>query len=293
MYSQISSNIWKSYALVLFFVAFIIGLGYVFARVTPFPWILPLAAVIAIAGSIGSYYYSDQIVLSMSNAHPATTEENAHLVNSVEGIAIAAGLPAPRIFVVDDPSPNAFATGRDPKHAVICVTTGLMEKLNRVELEGVIGHEMSHIKDYDIRLMTMVVVLAGTVVLMSDWMLRSMWFGGRRSDSDEEGGMGGILAILAIVLAILAPIAATLIQLSISRKREFLADSEGALLTRYPAGLADALEKISSDDEPLAAANKATAHLYIVSPLKEDGLINSLFSTHPPIEERIRRLRSM
>jgi heat shock protein HtpX len=208
----------------------------------------------------------------------------------VEGLALAAGLPAPSIYVIDDPSPNAFATGRDPKHAVICVTTGLMEKLNRIELEGVIGHEMSHIKDYDIRLMALVAVLAGTVVLMSDWMLRSFWFRGRR---DNRNG-NAIFVLLALVLALLSPLAATVIQLAVSRNREYLADAEGAMLTRYPEGLASALEKIDQAPEPLKEASKATAHLFIANPLKKaDGFLSSLFSTHPPVEERIRRLRTM
>jgi heat shock protein HtpX len=230
------------------------------------------------------------MVLSISHARPATREEHAHLVNSVEGLALAGGLPTPSIYVIDDPSPNAFATGRDPKHAVICVTTGLMEKLNRVELEGVIGHEMSHIKDYDIRLMALVAVLAGTVVLLSDWMLRSFWFRGRRNDRNGNA----IFLLIALVLALLSPIAATIIQLAVSRRREYLADAEGAMLTRYPEGLASALEKIDQAQEPLQEATKATAHLYIANPLKKtNGFMSSLFSTHPPIEERVRRLRAM
>ena len=292
MYEQISSNIWKSYGLIVFFVALIIGLGYLFAETTGYPEILPLAAVFAIFSSIGSYYYSDKIVLAMSRARPATKEEYPHLVNSVEGLAIAAGLPMPRVYVIDDSAPNAFATGRNPQNAAIAVTTGLMDKMNRVELEGVIGHEMSHIKDYDIRLMTLVAILAGTVVLISDWLLRSMWYGGRRRD--REGGGNPIVLIVALVAAIIAPLAATLIQLAVSRRREYLADAEGALLTRFPDGLASALEKISADTEPLEVANKATAHMYIVNPLKNvGGTLNVLFSTHPPIEDRIRRLKEM
>ena len=290
MYNAISSNIWKSFALVAFFVALITGIGYVFAHALESPTILPIAVVVAVISSVGSYYYSDRMVLAVSHAHPATREEHAHLINSVEGLALAAGLPAPSIYVIDDPSPNAFATGRDPKHAVICVTTGLMEKLNRIELEGVIGHEMSHIKDYDIRLMALVAVLAGTVVLMSDWMLRSFWFRGRR---DNRNG-NAIFVLLALVLALLSPLAATVIQLAVSRNREYLADAEGAMLTRYPEGLASALEKIDQAPEPLKEASKATAHLFIANPLKKtDGFLSSLFSTHPPIEERIRRLRTM
>jgi len=293
MYEQISSNVWKSYGLIVFFILLIGGLGYVFAETTGYPEILPIAVVFAIVSSIGSYYYSDRIVLGISHARPATKEEHAHLVNSVEGLAIAAGLPAPRIYVIDDSAPNAFATGRDPTRAVICVTTGLMEKLNRVELEGVIGHEMAHIKGYDIRLMTLVAVLAGTVVLLSDWLLRSMWYGrGVRSRRRAEGGP--IILVVALLAAVLAPLVATLIQLAISRSREFLADAQGALLTRFPDGLADALAKISADTEPLEAANKATAHMYIVNPLKDiRGGLNALFSTHPPADERVRRLRAM
>jgi len=293
MYEQISSNVWKSYGLIVFFILLIGGLGYVFAETTGYPEILPIAVVFAIVSSIGSYYYSDRIVLGISHARPATKEEHAHLVNSVEGLAIAAGLPAPRIYVIDDSAPNAFATGRDPTRAVICVTTGLMEKLNRVELEGVIGHEMAHIKGYDIRLMTLVAVLAGTVVLLSDWLLRSMWYGrGVRSRRRAEGGP--IILVVALLAAVLAPLVATLIQLAISRSREFLADAQGALLTRFPDGLADALAKISADTEPLEAANKATAHMYIVNPLKDiRGGLNALFSTHPPVAERVTRLRAM
>lgn len=292
MYKQISSNVWKSYFLIIIFIAVIGLLGYVFAQETRFPYILPLAVIFAVVSSIGSYYYSDRIVLAMSGARPASREENAHLVNSVEGLAIAAGIPVPKIYVIDDTAPNAFATGRNPQHAVICVTTGLMQKLNRVELEGVIGHEMSHIKDYDILFMALVAVLAGTVVLISDWLLRSLWWGGRRRDRD--GGGNPAVLVIALVAAILAPIIATLIQLAVSRKREYLADAEGALLTRYPDGLASALEKIAADTEPLEAANKATAHLYIYNPLREHGgFMNSLFSTHPPIEERVRLLREM
>lgn len=292
MYEHISSNLWRSRVLVVLFVAILAGMGYLFAEVTGYPEILPLAVVFAVLSAIGSYYYSDKIVIAMSRARPATREEYAHLVNSVEGLALAAGIPVPKIYVIDDTAPNAFATGRDPEHGVIAVTTGLLQKLNRVELEGVIAHEMSHIKDYDIRLMTLVAVLAGTVVLLSDWMMRTFWWGGGRRRRQSGGGL--IVLLIALVAAILAPIVATLIQLAISRKREFLADAQGAMLTRYPEGLASALEKIAADTEPLEVANKATAHMYIVNPLKDiGGTLSSLFSTHPPIEERVRRLREM
>lgn len=294
MFDQINANKWKSVLLILVFMIMITALGYLFSYETRFPYVLPLAVIIAIVTSVGSYYYSDTIVLQMSQARAVTKDEYPHLVNSVEGLAIAAGLPLPRVYVIDDSAPNAFATGRDPEHAAIAVTMGLLEKLNRAELEGVIAHEMSHIKDYDIRLMALVAVLAGTVVLISDWLLRSFWFGGRRDDDDREGGNSGLLMILALVAAILAPIAATLIQLAVSRNREFLADAQGAALSRYPEGLANALRKISADPEPLEAANKATAHMYICNPLRDQGSwLSSLFSTHPPVEERIRRLEAM
>ena len=293
MYNQISSNIWKSYGLILFFIVIIVGLGYLFTQVTGYPEILPLAVIFAILSSIGSYYYSDKIVLTMSHARLASKEEYPHLVNSVEGLAIAAGLPMPKVYVIDDSAPNAFATGRNPQHAALAVTTGLLDKMDRVELEGVIGHEMSHIKDYDIRLMTLVAILVGIVVLISDWLMRSMWFGSRRNNN-REGGGNPIVLVVAIAAAIIAPLAATLIQLAVSRKREYLADAEGALLTRYPDGLASALEKIASDNEPLEVANKATAHMYICNPLHDHGgWLNSLFSTHPPLEERVARLRAM
>ncbi len=267
--------------------------GWAFGEYTGYHYILPIAVVVAVFTSIGSYYYSDKIVLAMSSARPATREENAFLVNSVEGLAMAAGIPVPRIYVIDDTAPNAFATGRDPAHAVICVTSGIMQKLNRVELEGVIAHEMSHIKGYDIRLSAIVAILAGTIVLVSDWLLRSMWWGGGRRRSRDDNG-NPIMLVVALVAAILAPIIATMMKLAISRQREFLADAQGAMLTRYPDGLASALEKIALDPEPLEAANKATAHLYISNPLKQHGgMLNALFSTHPPTEERIKRLRAM
>jgi heat shock protein HtpX len=258
---------------------------------------LVAAVIIAIAMTIGSYYASDKIVLAMSKARPVTKEEFPYLYNVVEGLTIAAGLPPPRCYVIDDTAPNAFATGRNPRNSVIVVTTGLLEKLNRVELEGVVAHEMSHIKNYDVLLQTLTVVMVGVVALLSDWMRRSFWWGGgRRRGSDRGKGSGGaaIILALALIMAILSPLIAQLIRLAISRKREFLADASGAMLTRYPPGLASALRKISADREPLEAANKATAHLYIVNPLKDiRGPVNRLFSTHPPIEERIAALEKM
>ena len=299
MYEQIAHNKWKSVALVGFFMAFIFVLTWFFEYVTGWgKGGLVLAVVVSMTMAAVGYYASDKIVLTISRARPATKDEFPYLYNVVEGLAIAAGLPAPRCYVIDDTAPNAFAAGRKPETAVICVTTGILEKLNRVELEGVIAHEMSHIKNYDVRLQTLVVVMAGIVALLSDWMLRSfMWGGGRRRGGRSRsgsGGAGGILIIVGLVLAVLSPFIATIIQLAVSRKREFLADASGAMLTRYPAGLASALRKISADTEPLEAANKATAHLYIVNPLKNiKGGVNKLFSTHPPIEERIAALEKM
>jgi len=299
MYEQISRNKWKSAALILFFVAFIFLLTWFFEFLTGWgKGGLVLAVVVSMTMAAVGYYASDKIVLTISRARPATKDEFPYLYNVVEGLAIAAGLPAPRCYVIDDTAPNAFAAGRKPETAVICVTTGILEKLNRVELEGVIAHEMSHIKNFDVRLQTLVVVMAGIVALLSDWMLRSfMWGGGRRRGGRSRsgsGGAGGILILVGLVLAVLSPFIATIIQLAVSRKREFLADASGAMLTRYPAGLASALRKISADTEPLEAANKATAHLYIVNPLKNiKGAVNKLFSTHPPIEERIAALEKM
>jgi heat shock protein HtpX len=298
MYDQISSNVRKSWFLILFFFGLIIFIGCVFSYTTDYGYVaLPAAVALAIAMTVGSYYYSDRIVLAISKARPATREEQAFLVNSVEGLALAAGIPTPRIYVIDDTAPNAFATGRNPQNAVICVTTGLMQKLDRQELEGVIGHEMSHVRNRDILIMCLAAVLAGTFVLVSDWMLRSLWWGGgrRRRDSGSGGGQAGaILMLIGLLMAVLAPIFAALIQAAISKQREYLADANGALLTRYPEGLASALEKLARDREPLEAANKATAHLYIVNPFKGLGAsMANLFNTHPPIEERIRRLRAM
>lgn len=294
MYEQIAANKRDSAFLVAGFVMLIALIAYVFGRITGYGYVaVPLAIVIATAMSVGSYYYSDSIILSMSRARPVTKEEHPYLYNIVEGLAIAAGVPAPRCYVIDDPAPNAFATGRDPEHGAIAVTEGLLSKLDRAELEGVIGHEMSHIKDYDIRLAALTVVMVGMVALLSDWLLRSFWWGGRR-DEGEGGQVALIFALVGLVLAILAPIVAQLMRLAISREREYLADASGAMLTRYPEGLANALRKLDADTEPLRAANKATANIFIVNPLKEHrGRLNALFDTHPPIEERVRRLEEL
>jgi heat shock protein HtpX len=297
MYEQITRNKWKSFFLVLFFLCLIFALTWAFGEITGWGTQgLILAVLIAIAMTFGSYYASDKIVLAISRARPVKKEEYPYLYNVVEGLAIAAGLPKPRCYVIDDTAPNAFASGRNPKNSVIVVTTGLLQKLNRAELEGVIAHEMSHIKNYDVLVQTLAVVMVGVVALLSDWILRTfLWGGGRRRSREKGGGnAAAIFIVVALVLAILSPIVAQLLRLAISRKREFLADANGALLTRYPPGLASALKKLAADREPLEAANKATAHLYTVNPLKDiKGRVNKLFSTHPPIEERIAALEKM
>lgn len=300
MYKDIDSNKRRTVFLMGFFLVFVIGLGYLLSFVFNNQFILIIAVVIAVVQALVSYYYSDSITLAVSGAKEVPRKEpflDLHRV--VENLSIAGGLPKPKIYLIDDSAPNAFATGRDPKHASVAVTSGLLDKLNKTELEGVIAHELSHVGNYDIRLMTVVVVLVGVVALLSDFFLRWTWFGGgrRRSDGDGGGQLQLILLIVAIAMAILAPLAATLIQLAISRKREFLADASGALLSRYPEGLASALEKIAKDREPLEVANKATAHLYIENPFKEGsqnrGFLAGLFDTHPPVGERIKKLREM
>ena len=292
MWEAEAANKRNSLVLFLVFLACVFLLAWVFSEVSGLgSFGVALAALIAVATTVGSYYWSDRIILAMSQARPVEKSQNPYLYNVIEGLAIAAGIPKPGAYLIEDTAPNAFATGRDPEHAIIVVTTGLLQKLNRVELEGVIAHEMSHIRNYDIRFMMYVVVMVGVVALLSDWILRGFFF---RRKSDREGSGRGALLLLAIgiVFAILAPLFATLIKLAISRQREFLADATGSLLSRYPEGLASALEKISKDKEPLEAANRATAHLYIVNPFKDlGGLAAGLLSTHPPIEERIKRLR--
>ncbi|MHB9037457.1 MAG: M48 family metalloprotease [Armatimonadota bacterium] len=291
MYEQIQSNIWRSRFLIVGFIILIGLVGYGFYLAYGDPIAMFIAVAFAFATSIGSYYYSDKIVLASTHARPATTEEFPHYVNSVEGLALAAGMPAPQAYVIDDLAPNAFATGRDPEHGVICVTTGLLGTMNRVELEGVISHEMSHIKNYDVRFMALVAVLVGAIAMLAHWFWWSGRFGGRRNRDDEGQGQL-IFFVIGIVLAILAPIAAGLVQAMISRRREYLADASGAMLTRYPDGLASALEKIAGDQHVLRSANKATAHLFIANPLRNLGGLLS-FDTHPPIEDRIQRLREM
>jgi heat shock protein HtpX len=293
MYDQIESNVRKSWVLLALFILLVVALGYVIGQLYDFGYLgVVFAAVFAAGSAWASYYYSDRIILTISRAREVTHEEQPYLHNTVEGLALAAGLPKPRLYLIEDTAPNAFATGRDPEHAVIAVTSGLVQKLNRLELEGVIAHEMAHIQHMDMRLSTLVAVLVGTVVLVSDWLLRSMRYaGGTRGGRSRRGGAP--LAGIAVLLAIFAPLAAQLIRFAISRQREYLADAGGSMLTRYPEGLASALEKIAADQEPLEAANRATAHLYIVNPFK--GItagVQGLFNTHPPVEERVRRLRT-
>ncbi len=293
VYDRISANRSKSLILFSLFFVFIVFLGYTFGMLFGSAYFgLVLAFLIAFAVSIGSYYYSDSIVLGISGAREVKHSEFPFLDNAVEGLAIAAGLPKPRLYIINDTAPNAFATGRNPQKSVICVTSGLLQKLNRNELEAVLGHEMSHIKNYDTRLMVITVVLVGVIVLLSDWIIRSMWYG--RSGNKDMGKLGLILLVIGIIFAVLSPFIAQIIKMAISRKREFLADADSALLTKNPPALASALEKISSDKEPLEAANKATAHLYIINPLKNyKGWLDNLFSTHPPIKERIAALKQM
>lgn len=298
VYDHISSNKTKTAALIGVFLVVIIVLGFAFSQAYNDPAILYGAAGFSIIYALVSYYFSPQITLALSRAKLVDRQANPELYNLVENLAIAAGLPAPKIYVIDDTALNAFATGRNPQNAVIVFTTGIIEKLNKQELEGVAAHELSHIGNYDIRLMTLVVVLVGILTLLADFFLRMSFSGRRRSSNSEGGGQIQAVAMIAgVVLALLSPLIASLIQLAISRKREYLADASGALLTRYPEGLASALQKISADTEPLEAANKATAHLYIANPLKNNksgvGFFAGLFNTHPPVAERIRRLREM
>lgn len=291
LYNIADSNSRKTFFLITFFLIFVILLGWLFSYVLDSIIILYIAVIFSIATSISSYWFSDKIVLNATRAQPIKKEDNPELYRIVENLAITAGIPMPKVFILNEAQPNAFATGRDEKHAVVAVTKGLLGKLERSEIEGVIAHEIAHIKNKDILLQTAVVVLVGIVVILSDFFLRiSMWGGG---DKDNNNILAVILGIIA---AILAPIGASLIQLSISRKREFLADASGALLTRYPEGLASALEKISSDNSPLRTANNSNAHLFISSPLRgksSKGWFSKLFLTHPPIEERVANLRGM
>ncbi len=294
LYHQQDSNIAKTWVLMILFLMVVISIGYFFSFYYQSPSILYFAVVFSLLMNIGSYWFSDKIVLRISRARPVTRAEAPDYWNTVENLSITAGLPMPKIYIIDDPAPNAFATGRNKEHAAVAATTGLLNMMDKTELEGVIAHELSHIGNKDILLSTVVVVLVGLVTLLSDFFLRMSFWGGNRGNN-REGNAGAILAIIGIVLAILTPIIATLIQLAISRRRESLADADGALLTRYPEGLASALEKIAGYKRPMLHANNATAHLYISNPFGPDNkkvsAIARLFMTHPPLADRIAALR--
>lgn len=296
LYENISSNKRKSIFLITLFFIIITALGYFFGFYIGDIFIgVFVAVLISIVMVLISYYSGDKLILKMSHAVPADRKKYPHLVNTVEGLAIAAGIRAPEIYVINDSAINAFATGRNPNHASITVTTGAIERLKRDELEGVIAHELAHIRNYDIRMMMLVAVLIGIIALLSDIFLRTMIYGRRNRQSRGMGLFGVVLLLAGFILALLAPLIAQLIKFSVSRQREFLADSDGSLLSRNPQGLANALRKIRDDKEPLVeAANKATAHLFIENPLRTfKGRINSLFSTHPEINERIKRLQGL
>lgn len=301
MYTEIAKNKRNSSLLVFAFILVTIGISWVFARALDSPIILYVATSISILYSWISYFNSDKMVLAVSGAREVKKSDSPELYRVVENLAITAGLPVPRVYIIADSAPNAFATGRDPEHAVVCVTEGLLQKLDKRELEGVIAHELSHIGNYDIRMMSLIAVLVSIIALLSDFFLRWGFFRGRDNNNSDNGGqVQMIFMLLAIVLAIVAPIIGLLIQLAVSRKREYLADASGALLTRYPDGLASALQKIAGDTEPLEAANKATANMYIINPLRANvkskggkSFAAKLFSTHPPTADRIKRLAEM
>ncbi len=291
MYNQISANKRNSILIIFIFLIFVIFVGYFLSRYYNSPGILAFAVIFSIVQALVSYYQSDKIALLAAGAVEAPRDKYIELHRIVENLSITSGIVQPRIYIINDLSPNAFATGRDPKHSALAVTTGLLEKLNKTELEGVIAHELSHIGNYDIRLMTIVVVLVGIIALISDWGMRAFFWRDR-----DENSNSGYMVLIALALYIFAPISAMLIQLAVSRKREYLADASGVLLTRYPEGLASALEKLASS-KPLTRQNRAIAHLYISEPSgnnkKEQSWLVTAFSTHPPIQDRIKKLRKM
>ncbi|MFQ5452344.1 MAG: M48 family metalloprotease [Candidatus Paceibacterota bacterium] len=295
IYSQIRRNKLKTYFIIFLFIALISALFYLMGQYFGDPKLyFALGMLFSLVSGVGSYFYSDKIVLKMSGARLASKKEHFDFYTVTENLSIAAGIPMPKLYVIEDPTPNAFATGRNPEHAVVAATTGLLQRLKRAEIEGVIAHELSHVRNYDILVMTIVTVLVGTVVFAVDFFMRSLWWGRGRS---RDRRAGGITLVIFIVFMILMPFVASLIQLAVSRKREYLADASGALLSRNPDGLADALEKIAASPRPLKRASNATAHLYISNPFKKDtgakNWLAKLFSTHPPMEERVRILRSM
>lgn len=282
------------------FFGVVIGVGWIFSQVYGNPGILYIAVIFSIVMNLVSYWFSDKIVLALHHAQPIDLKSHPEIYRILENLSITAGLPMPKFYIINDPAPNAFATGRNPQHAVVAVTTGLLERLERSELEGVLAHELSHIGNRDMLVSTVAVVLVGFISILSDMFMRSLWFGGMGGDDRDRGRAGGFLILIGIALSILAPIIASLIHLAISRRREFLADSSGALLTRYPEGLASALRKIAAYSRPLRSATNATAHLFLENPFGADRptvagarktpWIIRMFSTHPPIEERIAAL---
>lgn len=306
IYEAVASNKRKSLLVLILFVVFVTIAIYVISQAMGVYLgyepgglgIAGLAFIISGLMSLGSYFFSDRIILTISRARPADRKRDFHFYTVAENLSLGAGVPKPKLYVIDDSAPNAFATGRDPEHAVVVATKGLLQKLDRTELEGVVAHELSHIRHFDTRLMAIVAVLVGSVALLADWFFRMTWFGRGRSNR-KSGQLGAIFLVLGIIFAILAPIIANLIKLAISRRREFLADAGAISITRQPDGLIRALEKISSDHEPLEVANKATAHLYITNPFKKDDIKGAvswfagLFNTHPPVEERIQTLKKM
>lgn len=298
-YTSVDSNKRKSWMILTAFIAFVTAAAYLMLRAFGYgPDVLVFAFLGSAIGSFVSYFFSDKIILTISGARPATRQEFFDFYTVTENLTMSQQLPMPKLYVIDDSAMNAFATGRDPNHAVVCATTGLLSRLDRSEIEAVVAHELAHIKNYDILLMSVVAVLVGMIALLADLLLRWSFWGKRGNDDNKSSSqIQMILFVVGFLLALLSPIIAQLIQLAISRRREFLADATGAAMTKYPEGLARALEKISQDREPLEAANKATAHLYIANPLKNlhggVGMFANLFQTHPPVKERLKALRSM
>jgi heat shock protein HtpX len=298
LYEQITANKRKTILLIAGFVLLLslVGAAFVFILGNGSPIGLAVVGVIVIVSSVVSYYNSDKAALAISRAKPADPQQYARLYNLVEGLCIASGLPMPRLYIIEDDAPNAFSTGRNPKHAAVAVTTGLLAKMNRVELEGVLAHELSHIRNYDILVMTLTVTMVGIIALLSDFFLRFLWFD--RNDNNQNNPLGVLLSIFGFVLLIFAPIIAYVMQFAVSRRREYLADASGAQLTRYPPGLISALEKLKADQTSIHSASKATAHLWIEQPLDQDSnkghtRFNHLFDTHPPLDDRIRALQAM
>lgn len=296
--SQIETNKTKTWLIMAFFAVFISMVAYVLGKASGYgiSW-AGTALLISSVFSLGSYFWGDKLILSMSGAHPVDIAKDRDLVEAVNHVSILAKIPKPKVYVMEDESPNAFATGRDPNHASVCATRGILNMLTRPELEAVLAHEISHIQNYDTRILAIITMLVGMVAFLSNWFMQMLWWGGgRRRDNEESGGLSAVFMILGVILAMLSPVIATLIQLAVSRRREFLADASGALLTHNPDALAAALEKISSSRIPMRAASNATAHLFIVNPFKGKDVgvwFAGLFNTHPPAEERIRILRSM